>query len=246
MDGRHFWAPLLWVTALSCLWGGPALAQPEPLTPPAVSVPAANGAEGPAAAGLNRTFRVGAVWAMYGAPQPGPLSREAFEALAGTIEETRFAAENVQVVVIVREADASGTLGLVEKRGRKFSRLFVTPEGPTPFDIWRQVGYRVTPERILADYRENVLAAEELYRDLPLRFTGLVRRVARDARGEVFVDFALRRTDLTLACYPWAKAPQAVELKDLKSGLRLDVAGQFAEYNQAGLKLHSCLFSPPQ
>ncbi|MDR3038959.1 MAG: hypothetical protein LBV21_06710 [Candidatus Adiutrix sp.] len=246
MPGRHFWAPLLWVAVLSCLRAVPASAQPEPLPPPVVSAPAPNGAEGPAAPGLNRTFRVGSVWAMYGAPQPGPLSREAFEALAGTIEETRFAAENVQVVVIVRGADAGGTLGLVEKRGRKFSRLFVTPEGPTPFDIWRQVGYRVNPERILADYRENILAAEELYRDLPLSFTGQVRRVARDDRGEIFVEFALRRTDLTLACHPWAKAPQALDLKDIKTGQRLDVAGQFAEYNQAGLKLHSCLFSPPR
>jgi hypothetical protein len=182
---------------------------------------------------------------MYGAPQAERLSRADFDRLAEDIQATKFAADNVQVVVIVRGAEAGGTIGLVEKQGRKFTRLFVEPGGATAYDVWRQVGHRLTPERILADYRENVLAAEDLYRDLPIRFTGQVKRVTRDDRGTVFVEFSIRRTDLTLACQPWPEAPQLAEPRALKSGQRLDVAGQFAGYDQdAGLKLHSCLFSP--
>jgi hypothetical protein len=182
---------------------------------------------------------------MYGAPQDKPLDRAEFDRLASDIEATRFAADNVQVVVILRGANAGGTIGLVEKRGRRFTRLFVEPSGgPTAFDIWRQVGCRLTPERILADYRENVLAAEDIYRNLPILFTGQVRRVARDDRGEAFVEFSLRGTNQTLACHPWPDAPQLADPRTLRSGQRLDVAGQFAEYNQAGLKVHSCLFTP--
>jgi len=204
----------------------------------------AAGAEGPAAAGLHRTFWLGNTWAMYGAPQAGRLSREEFDNLAATIEITKFAADNVQVVVIVKGAEADGTIGLVEKRGRRFTRLFVEPDGLTAFDVWRQVGCRLTPERILADHQENILAAEERYRDLPIQFTGQVRRVARDDRGAVFVEFAIRRTDLILACHPWPEAPQLADPRSIRAGQRLEVAGQFAEYNPAGLKAHSCLFSP--
>ena len=206
--------------------------------------PSAGGAEGPAAPGLHRTFWLGAAWAMYGAPQAERLSRAEFDDLAASIEATRFAADNVQVVVIVRGAEAAGTIGLVEKRGRKFTRLFVEPDGPSAFDVWRRVGYRTTPERILADYRENVLAAEDIYRELPMQFTGQVRRVARDDQGAVSVEFSIRRTSMILACHPWPEAPQLADPRALKAGQRLDVAGQFAEYNQAGLKLMNCLFSP--
>jgi len=224
---------LVWAAILGLAWAAPASAQ----TP-------AIGADGPAAPGLHRTFQVGTAWAMYGAPQFERLSRADFDKLAEEIEATKFAADDVQVVVIQRGTDAGGTIGLVEKRGRKFTRLFVDPDGPTAFDVWRRVGHRQTPERILADFRENVLAAEDIYRDLPLNFTGQVKRVARNDRGEAFVEFSIRRTDLTLACHPWPEAPQLVDPRLLKAGQRLDVAGQFAEYNQAGLKLHSCLFSP--
>jgi hypothetical protein len=230
---KHLVPGLAAVAALGLLWAAAASAQP-----------AGKGAEGPAASGLHRTFWLGTAWAMYGAPQAARLSREEFDNLATTIEVTKFAADNVQVVVIVRGTDAGGTIGLVEKRGRKFTRLFVEPDGPTAFDVWRRVGYRLTPERILADYRENVLAAEDLYRDMPIQFTGQVRRVARNDRGEAFVEFGIRRTDMTLACHPWPDAPQLVDIRTLKAGQRLEVAGQFAEYNQAGLKVRSCLFSP--
>ena len=229
------WRSLVWAAILGLAWAAPSPAQAP-----------AGGADGPAAPGLHRSFWLGTDWAMYGAPQVERLGRDEFGKLADEIEATRFAADNVQVVVILRGADAGGTIGLVEKRGRKFTRLFVEPEGPTPFDIWRRVGYRLTPERILADYKENVLAAEDLYRDLPIQFTGQVKRVARDDQGAVFVEFPIRRTELTLACHPWPEAPQLADIKTLKVGQRLDVAGQFAEYNQAGLKVHSCLFSPPR
>ena len=168
--------------------------------------------------------------------------------MATAIGETNFAADFVQVVVIVRGAEAEGTIGLVEKRGRKVTaRLFVASDGPTPFDVWRRVGFRVHPEKILADFRKNVLAAEDYYRDLPLQFTGSVKRVTRDAQGVAVVEFAIRRTDKTVACHPWPEAPQLADPKTMKPGQRLDVAGQFAAYDPAdGLRLHSCLFSPPR
>jgi hypothetical protein len=226
---------LVLTAAFGLSWAGTSLAQTG-----------AGGADGPAAPGLHRTFWLGAAWAMYGAPQEERLTRDQFDELAAAIEATNFAADNVQVVVIVRGADAGGTIGLVEKRGRRFTRLFVEPDGPTAFDVWRRVGHRITPERILADHQENVLAAEDLYRNLPIQFTGQVRRVRRDDQGAVFVEFSIRRTSLTLACHPWPDALQLADPRTMKSGQRLDVAGQFAEYNQAGLKLHSCLFSPPR
>jgi hypothetical protein len=236
VDKRRLWGrSLAWAALLWLAWAAAAQAQvPE------------GGAEGPAAPGLHRTFRLGTLWAMYGAPQEGRLNRAEFDKLAGDVEATRFAADNVQVVVILRGADAGGTIGLVEKRGGKFTRLFAEPEGPTAFDIWRRVGCRLTPERILADYRENILAAEDIYRDLPIQFTGQVKRVARDEQGAAFVEFSIRRTDMVLACHPWPGAPQLEDPRTLRAGQRLEVAGQFAEYNQTGLKVHSCLFSPPR
>jgi len=230
---RTFWRVGAWAAVLGLAWAVPAQAQRS------------HGADGPAAPGLHRTFWLDTNWAMYGAAQDDRLGRAEFDKLAGDIEATTFAADNVQVVVIVRGAEAAGTIGLVEKQGRKFSRLFVEPEGATAFDVWRRVGHRLTPERVLADYRENVLYADDLYKHLPIRFTGQVKRVTRDDRGEVFVEFSIRRTDLTLACQPWPDAPQLADPRTLKAGQRLDVAGQFAEYDPAaGLKLHSCLFSP--
>jgi hypothetical protein len=180
---------------------------------------------------------------MYGAPQSGRLTREDFEVLAKAVGATQFAAEDVQVMVIVRDSDVQGTIGLVEKRNQRLTSAFVTPDGPSAFELWHRVGYHRKPEKILADCQENILAAEETYRDLPLLFTGTAKRVAKDDRGRVFVEFGLRHSDLTLACYPWPEAPQGLDLKDLKAGQRLDVSGQFTEYYSGGLKLRDCLFS---
>jgi hypothetical protein len=183
---------------------------------------------------------------MYGAPQAGRLVRAAFDKLADEVAATKFSADNVQVVVILQGAEADGTIGLVEKRGRKFTRFFVEPgtETPTVFDIWRRVGYRLTLERILADYRKNVLAADDLYLGLPIQFTGQVKRVSRDDQGATFVEFSIRRTDQIMACHPWPGATQLINPRDIQPGRRLDVAGQFVEYNQAGLKAQNCLFTP--
>jgi len=211
----------------------PALAQEPP-----------GGAAGPAAPYLHRTSRLGRVWALYGAPQAGRLDRAAFDKLADEVEATRFSTDNVQVVVIVRGAEADGTIGLLEKRGRKFSRLFVEPGGAGVFDVWRRVGCRLTLERLLADYRENVLAADDLYLQLPIQFTGQVKRVSRDDQGATSVEFSIRRSDQILACTPMPGALQLLDPRDIRPGQRLDVAGQFVEYNQAGLRARDCLFSP--
>jgi len=58
------------------------------------------------------------------------------------------------------------------------------------------------------------------------------------------VEFSIRRTDQVMACLPWPGAPQLTDPRDIRAGQRLDVAGQFAEYNPAGLKARNCLFSP--
>lgn len=206
-----------------------------------------NGAEGPAAEGLNVTFAVEGQWVMYGAPQDKKVTREEFEALAEQIKETRFIYPVVQIVVILRNADAEGTLGLIDKRGRKMSTAFVEAEGTSIYGVWHEVGYSTSPERMLAEHQENVLAAEEKYADLPVLFLGAVRRVAKDSKGDVYVDFSIRHTDSSLSCYPWEGAPQGISLKNLKAGDRLKVSGQFTEWSaEEGLKLRGCLFSRPR
>lgn len=218
---------------MSCLLGAPAAAQ------------SGRGAEGPAAGGLNRTFAFGDRWAMYGAPQPGRLSREAFEALVDQVRKTRFEFLVTQVVVIVRDGDVDATLGLIEKRRYKTTSLFVGEDGITTYDVWHAVGYPIEPEKILQDCLENILAAEERYRDLPVTFTGQVGRVTRDAKGELYVEFSIsaRRPEHTLACYPWAGAGQHVDLPALKSGDKLRVSGQFAAFTDGNLRMKGCLFS---
>ncbi|KXS56285.1 MAG: hypothetical protein AMR96_03455 [Candidatus Adiutrix intracellularis] len=230
---------------LVIFWASTAPAQPSPFlttTPSPRSNPTL-GAAGPAAADLTRIFTVGTRWAMYSAPQNGRLTREDFEFLVKSIRKTQFAAENVQVVVIIHNSGIQGTIGLVEKRNQRLTSAFITPNGPSPFELWHRVGYRCNPEKILADYQENILAAEETYHDLPLLFTGITKRVAKDNRGRVFVEFSLNHSDLTLACYPWPESPQGLDLKNLKTGQHIDVSGQFIEYYIGGLKLRNCLFS---
>ncbi len=218
---------------ISGLWCAPAEAQ------------TAQGAEGPAAAGLNRTFSFGDRWAMYGAPQAGRLSHDDFQALVRQVRDTRFEALVTQVVVIVRGGDVDATLGLIEKRRYKTTSLIVGESGVTTYDVWHAVGYPTDPERILLDCLDNILAAEERYRDLPVTFTGQVKRVARDAQGELFVEFLIgsRHPESTLACYPWSGAGQRVDLRALKSGDKLKASGQFAAFEDGNLKMKGCLFS---
>ncbi len=201
------------------------------------------GAEGPAAAGLNPIFSVGNKWTLYGAPQVGRLSREEFDSLITDIRDTKFSSAIVQVVVIIRDSQVEGTIGLVEKRGRRAAGLFVDGDKAGPYDVWHAVGYNNSPEKILSDCQENVLAAEETYRDLPVTFSAPVKKVAKDNSGDIYIEFSIKNQDISLICYPWENAPQRVDLPSLRSGDRLKVSGQFTEYGIEHIKLRGCLFS---
>ena len=222
---------------ISMIAAGPLALAQEGLSAPA------KGADGPVAPALNLIFSVGDKWSLYGLPQDSRLSKEAFENIIAQVRDTRFDSTVAQVVVILRNSEVGGTLGLVEKRGRRAAGLFVEEGGPGPYDVWHAVGFNSTPERIVTDCQENILAAEEVYKDLPLTFTGTVKRVAKDAAGRIFVEFSIKYQNIDLACYPWEDAPQAVDLRGLRTGDRLKVSGQFTEISNEGLKLRSCLFS---
>ncbi len=212
-----------------------ALAPPAPAQDPV--------AESLTDAGLNLVFFVDNKWAMYGAPQTGRIDKSAFEALVTRVKNLKFPSTVTQIVVMVHDSEAEGTIGLVEKRGLQVSSQFVDAGGVGPYDIWHAVGYSVNPDKVLTDFQENVLAAEGTYHDLPLTFSGQVRRVGKDAGGQVFVEFALRSPVGGLVCYPWAEAPQRVDLRSLRSGDRLKVSGQFTEVADNYIKLRGCLFS---
>ncbi|MDL2226168.1 hypothetical protein LJB86_00715 [Deltaproteobacteria bacterium OttesenSCG-928-M10] len=201
------------------------------------------GAEGPAADLINLTFAVPGQWAMYGSPQEKPLDDKEFQALAAAVRDTKFAYPLVQIVVILRNAEAEGTLGLIEKRGKRLAGVRVEEGGATVYSIWHDIGYSTSPERMFGEHAENILAAEEKYRNLPVLFYGAVRRVAKDAGGDAYVEFNIRHTNTPLVCYPWLGAPQAAEIKDLKAGDRLRVSGQFTDWSAEGLKVRGCLFS---
>jgi len=201
------------------------------------------GAEGPAAAGLNPIFSVGTQWTLYGAPQKERLGKAEFEAIIADVRDTKFSSAIVQVVVILRDSQVEGTIGLVEKRGRRAAGLLVEPGGAGPYDVWHAVGYNRSPEKILSDCRENVLAAEDTYRDLPVSFTAKVQRVAKDPSGDLFVEFSIKNQDMTLRCYPWENAPQRIDLPSLRTGDQLKVSGQFTQYGAEYIKLRGCLFS---
>jgi len=210
----------------------------------AVRAQAGRGASGPAAAEINRTFAFSDKWAMYGAPQETRLDEEGFNQLAARVGRTSFAANQVQIVVIMRGADASGTIGLIEKRGKRLASVFLKAGDQDVYDIWHKVGYRTSPDRLSADFRENVLAAEEAYRDLPITFNGTVRAVAKDERGEIYVEFLIKGRDAGLRCYPWQGAPQGFDLRDMRSGGKVQVSGQFTSYSDDGtIKMRGCLFS---
>lgn len=210
----------------------------------AVWAQAGRGAGGPAAVEINRTFAFSDKWAMYGAPQEARLTEEGFNQLVARIGRTRFAANQVQIVVIMRGADASGTIGLIEKRGKRLESFFVKVGDQDIYGIWHKIGYRTSPDRISADFRENVLSAEEAYRDLPITFNGTVRTVAKDERGEIYVDFLIKGRDAGLRCYPWQGAPQGLDIRDMKAGGKVQTSGQFTSFSEDGtIKLRGCLFS---
>ena len=210
---------------------------------PVAQAQAGRGASGPAAAELNRTFVFESKWAMYGAPQETRLDEAGFNQLAARVGQTNFAAGHVQVVVIMRGADASGTIGLIEKRGKRLGSVFVKAGDRDVYDIWHKIGYRTSPDRVSADFRENILAAEEVYRDLPLTFNGTVRSVAKDERGDIYVEFLIKGRDAGLRCYPWQGAPQGVDLRELKAGGKVQTSGQFTSYGDDGtIKMRGCLF----
>ena len=210
----------------------------------AVWAQAGRGAGGPAAAEINRTFAFSDKWAMYGAPQETRLDEEGFNQLAARVGRTDFAANQVQIVVIMRGADATGTIGLIEKRGKRLASVYLKSGDRDVYDLWHKVGYRTSPDRISADFRENVLAAEEAYKDLPITFNGTVRSVAKDERGEIYVEFLIKGRDAGLRCYPWPGAPQRLDLRDMRSGGKALASGQFTSYGEDGtIKLRGCLFS---
>ena len=202
-------------------------------------------ADRPAAipAGLNLLFFVGHKWALYGAPRESRLDQAAFEDLAKSIRDIKFPSSTTQVVVMVRDTQVEGTIGLVEKRGLRVSSLLVQPHGSGPFEVWHKVGYRVSPDKIVSDFQGNILAAEATYRDLPVTFTGQVKRVGKDPGGQVFVEMDIKSSGASFLCYPWAELPQQVELNTLRSGDRLETSGQFAEFSNNTVKIRSCLFT---
>ena len=201
------------------------------------------GPSGPAADRLNRIYSVGDKWALYGMPQAARLDRAAFDSLVAQVKDTKFSTVHTQVVVIISDSNIEGTIGLIEKRGLRVSSLYVDSAGsPAAYDVWHTVGYNTTPDRIYSDFQENIIYSENTYRDLPLTFNGTVRRVGKDEKGEVFIEFAVR-TKVGLVCYPWGGAPQAVDLPALRSGDKLKVSGQFTEMLPEGPKLRGCLFS---
>lgn len=217
-----------------------ALAQASALAQDKVQeLPPAN----PAAAGLNLIFFVDNKWAMYGAPQETRLDKAAFEALVNRIKGIKFASAVTQVVVILHDSEVDGTLGLIEKRGVRAAGYFVEEGGPGPYDIWHSVGHQILPDKIINDFHENILAAETTYRDLPVIFDGVVKRVGKDSAGNVFVEFVVKQQGSGLVCYPWPEAPQKAELSALRSGDRLRVSGQFTELSDGLVKLRGCLFS---
>ena len=202
------------------------------------------GVEGPAAEELNLIYAVGNQWALYGALQEARIDQAAFEAIVERVKNSKFNTLTTQVVVIIRDSDTEGTLGLIEKRSnRRTSGTMVSDESYTAFDAWHQVGCNVTPDKVIADHLENILAAEELYKDLPIVFTGSVKRVGKDQRGDVYVEFVTRYPEVGAFCYPWQEAPQKIDLKTLKASDKLKVSGQFTELSSEGLKLRGCLFS---
>ena len=202
-----------------------------------------NGASGPAAGQLNRIYAVGDKWALYGMPQGARLDKAAFEALVTQIKDTKFQTVHTQVVVIISDSNIEGTIGLVEKRGLRVSSQFVdSGASPAAYDVWHTVGYNTTPDKIYSDFQENIVYSENTYRDLPLTFTGTVRRVGKDEKGEVFLEFAIK-SKIGLFCYPWGGAPQAVDLPALRAGDKLKVSGQFTEMTPDGPMLRGCLFS---
>lgn len=207
-------------------------------------VPAMAQGAGPGSpiAGLNLIFFVENKWAMYGAPQDHHLTRGEFEALLNRIRETRFPSVVTQVVVMLRDSEVEGTLGLIEKRGLRAAGIYVGENGVGPYDIWHTVGYQINPDKLLTDFHENVLAAEATYRDLPVVFEGQVKRVGKDNAGQVFVEFEVKQPG-GLICYPWPEAPQVVGLSSLRGGDRLKVTGQFTEMSDNTARLRGCLFS---
>lgn len=218
-----------------CL-GLAGLAEAQTAAPPAAL-------DGPTAAGLNLIYFVGDKWAMYGAPQEVRLSREAFDEMITRVRDIKFPSSVTQVVVIMRDSDVEGTIGLIEKRGLRAAGAYVGDDGTGPYDIWHNVGYSVTPEKLIGDFHENILAAEAIYRDLPVNFIGTVSRVTRDQDGGVFIEFSVKSHSTIVACYPWAEAPQRAPLNSLRNGDRVRVSGQFTEFDGSSVKLRGCLFS---
>lgn len=202
------------------------------------------GANGPAASWASRTFTFENKWAMYGAPQATKLNEDQFNLLVTQVRQTNFATNRVQIVVIVKGADASGTIGLIEKKGKLVNSIFLRSGGLDVYDIWHKIGHRTSPEKISADFRSNVLAAEEAYKDLPIFFVGTVHAIAKDELGEIYVEFFIKGGEASLQCYPWQGAPQGVDLRKIKSGQKIKVSGQFSKQVERGpLKVRGCLFS---
>ncbi|MDL2259664.1 OB-fold putative lipoprotein [Deltaproteobacteria bacterium OttesenSCG-928-K17] len=199
--------------------------------------------DGPTAAGLNLIYFVSDKWAMYGAPQEVRLSREAFDEMIVRVRDMKFPSAVTQVVVIMRDSDVDGTIGLIEKRGLRAAGAYVGDGSTGPYDVWHNVGYTVTTEKIIADFHENILAAESVYRDLPVNFIGTVGRVTRDDKSAVYVEFTDKSHSSVVACYPWAEAPQRAAVNSLRNGDRVRVSGQFTEFDGNTVKLRGCLFS---
>lgn len=202
------------------------------------------GGDIPVAGGLNKLFAVEGQWALYGAPQPGPITEADWEILVGNIRKTSFGVDLVQVVVIISDSDVEGTLGLIDRRkGRRVTTRQVGQDGSTPYDIWRDVGYRTTARKIYVAHQENVLAIDR-YRGMPVIFSSRVRRVAFDSGGATYIELKVGNSpsDGALACYPWVGAPQLVNLTTLTEGDSIKVTCQVASFTGKTLKMTSCLF----
>lgn len=197
---------------------------------------------------LNLLFSVKKQWALYGAPQTRSMSSSEWEALVDHIRKARFETALVQVVVIMRDSDVKGTIGLVDRlKGRRVKTKQVGQDGATAYDIWRTIGYRTTARKIFNAHKENVLAIDR-YRNMPVILTSRVRRVSSDPQGLIYVELKVGRdpSDGTLSCYPWAEAPQMVDLTTLTEGDNIKVTCQIASFSGEILKMTSCLFSQPE
>ena len=187
---------------------------------------------------------VGDEYAFYAYTVEPATPQAELQKLADSLKEKVFPYAVVEVGIL----DNSGSPKALFKKmkGQNELETFFVSSTDEISEWFHKVGYKTSPLQMFDEFYTNAISAGDKYKDLMLKFTGVVKRVTASANGQegcVVFDSERKSEYGSLQCCTPMDVPQALPLKDMKPGDKVTASGWFSHRRVADLNISGCQFS---